>query len=210
MAQGSPLRDVKKDHLLTPSNSVIAFIDYQPEQFMGTGSRNRDELMLNVLALGRTARDFKIPTVLTTVAVEMGANQATVPELRELLSDSPEIDRTTMNSWEDEDFVGAIKKTGRKKIIFAGLWTEVCVAFPALDAIQEGYDVYFVEDAIAGVSKDAHDSAVTRMVQAGAHPITTLALACELQRDWARGHGNTLRSIFQWYFPAMRRLRKHE
>lgn len=208
MAQGSPLRDVKKDHLLTPDNSVIAFIDYQPEQFLGVGSRNREELLLNVVALGRIARDFKVPTVLTTVAVQMGANQATVSELREMLADAPEIDRTTMNSWEDEDFVGAIKKTGRKKIIFSGLWTEVCVAFPALDALKEGFDVYFVEDAIGGVSKDAHDSAVTRMVQAGAHPITTLALACELQRDWARGHGNTLRSIFQWYFPAMRRLRK--
>lgn len=208
MAQGSVLRDAKSDHLLTPLNAVIAFIDYQPEQFLGVSSKSREDLMLNVVALGRIATDFSVPAVLTTVGVEMGANQGTVPELREMLGQPDEIDRTTMNSWEDAEFVGAIRKTNRKKLILAGLWTEVCVAFPALDALKEGYEVYFVVDAIGGVSQDAHESAIQRMIQAGARPITTLALACELQRDWARGHGDTLRSVFQFYFRAMRGLRE--
>lgn len=210
MTQGSPLRNPEKDDLLTPQNSVIAFIDYQPEQFSGVGSRNYHELLMNVVTLGRIARDFNIPTVLTTVGVELGVNQGTAPELRAVLPNVEEIDRTTLNSWEDPQFLDAIQATGKKKIIMAGLWTEVCVAFPTLDAINEGYDVYPVIDAIGGVTVEAHESAVQRMIQAGAHPITTLQLACELQRDWARGQGNTLRHIMRGYFGEMRKLNAFE
>lgn len=206
MTQGSPLRNPEKDDLLTPQNSVIAFIDYQPEQFSGVGSRPYHELLMNVVTLGKIARDFKLPTVLTTVGVQLGVNQGTAVELKSVLPYVEEIDRTTLNSWEDPQFLDAIQSTGKKKIIMAGLWTEVCVAFPTLDAINEGYEVYPVIDAIGGVTTEAHESAVQRMIQAGARPITTLQLACELQRDWARGHGNTLRTIMRGYFGEMRRL----
>lgn len=206
MTQGSPLRNPEKDDLLTPQNSVIAFIDYQPEQFSGVGSRPYHELLMNVVTLGKIARDFKLPTVLTTVGVQLGVNQGTAVELKSVLPYVEEIDRTTLNSWEDPQFLDAIQSTGKKKIIMAGLWTEVCVAFPTLDAINEGYEVYPVIDAIGGVTTEAHESAVQRMIQAGARPITTLQLACELQRDWARGHGNTLRTIMRSYFGDMRRI----
>lgn len=210
MTQGSPLRNPEKDDLLTPQNCVIAFIDYQPEQFSGVSSRPYNELLLNVVTLGKIARDFKIPTVLSTVGVQLGVNQGTAPELRNVLPNVEEIDRTTLNAWEDPQFLDAIQATGKKKIIMSGLWTEVCVAFPALDAINEGYDVYPVIDAIGGVSLEAHEMAVRRMIQAGAKPITTLQLACELQRDWARGHDNTLRTIMRGYFGEMRKLNQFE
>lgn len=204
MAQSSPIRDPQSDHLLTPENSLFVFIDYQPEQFMGVGSKTKEELLLNVITLGKIARDFSVPTILSTVGVNMGVNQGTVPELRNLFPDIEEIDRTTLNSWEDPEFLRAVELTGRKKIVMSGLWTEVCVAFPTLDAIQDGYEVYPVIDAIGGVTEESHQTAVSRMIQAGANPITTLALACELQRDWARGKGNTLRTIMRGYFGEMR------
>jgi len=128
-------------------------------------------------------------------------------ELREALPGVPEIDRTSMNSWEDPDFRAAVAHTGRRNLIIAGLWTEVCVAFPTLDALREGYRVFVVADAIGGVSKVAHDSAMQRMEQAGATPITVLGLACELQRDWGRPESNTLRVIMREYFSALRALK---
>lgn len=207
MAQSSPRRSPQSDHLLTPENAVIAFIDYQPEQFHGVHSRAAKELKFNVVALGRVARDFSLPVVLSTVGVQMGANQGTIAELKEMLPGVEDIDRTSMNAWEDEDFFAAIKKTGRKKIIMSGLWTEVCVAFPTLDAIRDGYEVYPVIDAIGGVTTGSHQAAVQRMIQAGAKPITTLALACELQRDWSRGHGDILRGIMRSYLTELRDLR---
>jgi nicotinamidase-related amidase len=128
----------------------------------------------------------------------------TNPELREVLPAVPEIDRTTMNSWEDPEFHAAVKKTGRKKLVLAGLWTEVCVAFPALDARREGYEVYVVVDAIGGVSRAAHEAALQRMVQAGVVPISVLGLACELQRDWGRPEAERLRGIMRSYFSSHR------
>jgi nicotinamidase-related amidase len=130
----------------------------------------------------------------------------TNPELRAALPGIAEIDRTSMNSWEDAEFHAAIKVTGRKKLIVAGLWTEICVAFPVLDALQEGYEVYFVVDAIGGVSKAAHDAAVQRMIQAGAIPISVLGLAGELQRDWARPDADRLRQVLREYFSRHRAL----
>jgi nicotinamidase-related amidase len=202
--QSTPIRNPVKDHLLTPENSVIAFIDYQPEQFQGVNSIGREELLMNVTGLGKIAHDFNIPFVVTTVGVEMGVNQPTIFELMDILPEHQAIDRTTLNSWEDPEFLSAILATGRKNIIMSGLWTEVCVAFPSLDAIKDGYNVFPVVDAIGGVSKASHEAAVQRMIQAGAIPVTTLALACEMQRDWARGDGNTLRHIMRWYFGELR------
>jgi nicotinamidase-related amidase len=203
MSDVTPVRE--QDSLLTPHNAVLALIDYQPEQYGGVGSMDRDELVLNVTLLGKLATSFKLPVVLTTVYVKHGMT-GTNRELRDALPGVEEIDRTTMNSWEDPDFHAAIKRTGRKKLILAGLWTEVCVAFPALDAIREGYDVYFVADAIGGVSTTAHEAAMQRMIQAGAHPITVLGLACELQRDWGRPDAERLRAVMRTYFSGHRAL----
>ena len=203
MSDVTPIRDPQTDWLLTPQNAVVAFIDYQPEQYAGVKSVGHDELLAHVTMLGRVATAFALPVVLSTVYVRHGMS-GTNPELREALPGVPEIDRTSMNSWEDPDFHGAVERTGRRNLIIAGLWTEVCVAFPTLDALREGYKVFVVADAIGGVSKVAHDSAMQRMAQAGATPITVLGLACELQRDWGRPDANTLRSIMREYFSKMR------
>ena len=203
MSDATPIRDPKSDTLITPQNSVLALIDYQPEQYKGVASVGHQELLHHVTMLGRVATAFELPIVLSTVYVKHGMSGTNV-ELREVLPGVPEIDRTTMNSWEDPEFRGAVQATGRKKLILAGLWTEVCVAFPALDALGAGYEVYVVVDAIGGVSKSAHDSAMQRMVQAGAVPITVLGLACELQRDWGRPGADRLRGIMRSYFAGMR------
>jgi nicotinamidase-related amidase len=203
MSDVTPIRDPRTDWLLTPQNAVLALIDYQPEQYAGVKSVGHDELLAHVTMLGRVATAFALPVVLSTVYVKHGMS-GTNPELREALPGVPEIDRTSMNSWEDPDFRAAVERTSRKNLVIAGLWTEVCVAFPTLDALREGYKVFVVADAIGGVSKAAHDSAMQRMVQAGATPITVLGLACELQRDWGRPDANKLRAIMREYFSKLR------
>lgn len=206
MSDVTPIRDPETDSLLTPENAVIAFIDYQREQYAGVGSVDHDELLAHVTMLGRIAASFELPVVLSTVYVKHGMS-GTNAELRDALPGVLEIDRTTMNSWEDEEFRAAVERTGRKKLILAGLWTEVCVAFPALDAIRAGYQVYVVVDAIGGVSRTAHESAMQRMVQAGVVPISVLGLACELQRDWGRRDADRLRTIMREYFGKLKALK---
>ena len=203
MSDVTPIRDPLNDPLLTPQNAVLAMIDYQPEQYAGVRSIGRDELLAHVTMLGRVATTFGLPVVLSTVYVKHGMS-GTNPELREVLPGVAEIDRTSMNSWEDEEFRAAVERSGRKKLILAGLWTEVCVAFPALDALRAGYEVYVVADAIGGVSKVAHESALQRMTQAGATPITVLGLACELQRDWGRPGADRLRAVMREYFSKLK------
>jgi nicotinamidase-related amidase len=205
MSEVTPIRDPKTDWLLTPQNAVLAMIDYQEEQYAGVHSVPHDELLAHVTMLARVATTFRLPVVLSTVYVKHGMS-GTDPELREALPGVPEIDRTTMNAWEDPDFRAAVEETGRKKLILAGIWTEVCAALPALDALRAGYEVYVVADAIGGVTKVAHDSAMQRMTQAGAVPITVLGLACELQRDWGRPHADRLRAIWREYFGKLRAL----
>lgn len=205
MSDVTPIRDPLRDSLLTPQNAVLALIDYQPEQYAGVTSVGHGELLAHVTMLGRIATAFELPVVLSTVYVKHGMS-GTNPELREALPGVPEIDRTSMNSWEDPDFRQAVERTGRKKLVIAGLWTEVCVAFPTLDALREGYEVYVVVDAIGGVSRVAHESAMQRMVQAGAVPISVLGLACELQRDWGRPDADRLRGIMREYFGKLRAL----
>lgn len=207
MSDVTPIRDPKNDSLLTPQNAVLALIDYQPEQYAGVSSVDHATLLEHVTMLGRVATTFELPVVLSTVYVKHGM-KGTNRELREALPGVPEIDRTSMNSWEDPDFRGAVERMGRKKLIIAGLWTEVCVAFPTLDALRAGYEVYVVADAIGGVSPTAHDSAMQRMQQAGAVPITVLQLACELQRDWGREGAERLRGILREYFGRMRALKQ--
>lgn len=206
MSDVTPVRDAATDWLITPQNAVLALIDYQPEQYAGVRSVGHEELLAHVTLLGRVATTFELPVVLSTVYVKHGMS-GTNPELREALPGVPEIDRTTMNAWEDPDFRAAVERTGRKKLILAGLWTEVCVAFPAIDALRAGYEVYVVADAIGGVSPVAHASAMQRMTQAGAVPITVLGLACELQRDWGRPGAERLRGVMREYFGMMRALR---
>jgi len=205
MSDVTPIRNPATDALLTPQNAVVAFIDYQREQYAGVRSVGHDELLAHVTMLGRVATEFALPVVLSTVYVKHGMS-GTNAELRESLDGVPEIDRTTMNAWEDEEFRAAVERTGRRKLIIAGLWTEVCVAFPTLDALRAGFDVYVVVDAIGGVSKVAHESAMQRMIQAGAIPITVLGLACELQRDWGRAEADRLRAIMREYFGRLRSL----
>ncbi|MFZ5724046.1 MAG: hydrolase [Pseudomonadota bacterium] len=205
MSDVTPIRDPGTDALLTPENAVIAFIDYQPEQYAGVGSVSHDELLLNVVMLGKVATAYGLPVVLSTVYVRHGMS-ATNQELRDALPGVPEIDRTTMNSWEDPDFRAAVEKTGRRKLIIAGLWTEICVAFPVLDALRDGYQVYFVADAIGGVSRAAHEAGMQRMIQAGAIPVSVIGLAGELQRDWGRPESGRLRSILREYFSRLKHI----
>jgi nicotinamidase-related amidase len=206
MSDVTPIRDPMTDSLLTPQNAVLALIDYQPEQYAGVASVGHDELLVHVTMLGRVATSFGLPVVLSTVYVKHGMS-GTNAELLEALPGVPEIDRTTMNSWEDPEFRAAVEQTGRKNLIIAGLWTEVCVVFPTIDALRAGYQVYVVADAIGGVSRVAHESAMQRMIQAGAIPISVLGLACELQRDWGRPEANRLRVIMREYFGKLKTLK---
>src|SRR6478609_6853523 len=181
----APVRDQLGDHLITPQNSALVLIDYQPSQFATVRSMDTDLLLKNVVSTVKAVRAFDVPIVQSTVNVANGQG-TTVPELGELLGDLPPIDRTSVNSWEDTDFLAAVRATGRRKLIFCALWTEVCMAFAALDALREGYEVYPVVDAIGGTSLEAHRTGVERVVQAGGVPIGWVSLACELQRDWNR------------------------
>src|SRR5579871_6262880 len=180
------IRDPLADHLVTPQNSAFILIDYQPSQFATVRSIDEALLRKNIVSTVKTVRAFGLPIVHSTVNVASGQQQPTVPELAELLEDSPAIDRTGVNSWEDTDFVAAVRATRRRKLIFCALWTEVCMAFAALDALREGYEVYPVIDAIGGTSLEAHRAGLERVVQAGGIPIGWVSLACELQRDWNR------------------------
>ena len=179
------VRDPVTDHLLTPHNAALVVIDYQPSQVQTVTSMDRELLVDNIISVARLARTFDLPVVLSTTNVTNG-QKPTIPELKAVLPDSAEIDRTQINPWENVDFRRAVEAAGPKKLIMTALWTEVCLAFPALDAIREGFDVYPVVDAVGGTSAEAHDAGVKRMVQAGAQPISWVSLACELQRDWAR------------------------
>jgi nicotinamidase-related amidase len=181
-----PIRDPAADHLITPQNAAFVFIDYQPEQITAVRSMDQDELLRNAVSTVRTVKLFDLPVIHSTVNVASGQVGPTLPELAELLEDDPPLDRTTVNSWEDVEFVEAVRATGRQKLIFCALWTEVCMAFTALDALRDGYEVYPVTDAIGGTSLEAHRAGLERVVNAGGQPITWVSLACELQRDWAR------------------------
>jgi nicotinamidase-related amidase len=170
--------------LLTPEESVLLLIDHQAFQFANLNSHDPAIIVNNVIGLAKVAKVFAVPVILTTVTGERGGH--IIKGLQDVFPDNKPIDRTFINTWQDERVVTAIKKTGRKKIVMASLWTEMCLAMPAIQAQGEGYQVYVVTDASGGVSPEAHDMAVRRMVQAGIVPITWMALSGEWQRDWAR------------------------
>jgi len=180
------VRDQLGDHLLTPKNAALLVIDYQPSQLAGVRSMERDLLLKNVVSTAKIAKLFGLPIVHSTINVKTGRGQPTLPPLAEVLAGDPPIDRTTTNAWEDANFLDAVRATGRRKLLICALWTEICMAFPALDAMREGYEVYPVVDAIGGTSLEAHNAGLQRVVQAGGKPTSWVALAVELQRDWAR------------------------
>ncbi|WDV56203.1 hydrolase [Streptomyces coeruleorubidus] len=171
--------------LLTPDNCAVLFVDHQPQMFFGIGSGDRTAIINATVGLAKAARAFDVPVVLSTVAAESFSGPL-LPQLADVFPEQKIIDRTTMNAWEDLDFVEAVKSTGRRKLVLAGLWTEVCIVLPTLSALAQGYEVYVVTDASGGVSPQAHEHAVQRMIQAGAVPVTWVQVLLELQRDWAR------------------------
>lgn len=175
-------RDPKTDHLLTPENSALILIDFQPGLVDGTRSVGREILVNNVVALAKTGSLFRLPIVLSTVAVTAGYQEDTIAELKSALPDVPTVDRFKVNAWEEPAFREAVIATGRRKLIMAGLWTEVCLVFPALDLLNEGYQVYAVSDASGGTSVDAHERGMQRIIQAGAVPVTWEAVMAELAR----------------------------
>jgi nicotinamidase-related amidase len=181
----APVRDPIADHLLTPENAAFLFIDYQPAQLAAVRSMDHALMMKNAVSTVRTIKTFGVPVVHSTVNVAAGQGP-TLAEVAGLLTDDKPLDRTTVNSWEDIEFVQAVHATGRRKLIICALWTEICMAFTALDALREGYEVYPVVDAIGGTSPEAHRAGLDRVIQAGGQPISWVSLACELQRDWAR------------------------
>ena len=181
-----PIRDPLKDHLLTPQNSAFIVIDYQPVQVNSIASMERQRLVSNILRATKAAITYGLPIVHSTVNVKTGINKPAIAPLRKLLDKLPTYDRTSINAWEDMEFRKAVDATGRKKLIMTALWTEACLAFPALDALRAGYEVYVVADAVGGTSVIAHDMALRRVEQAGGRMISVTQLFCELQRDWQR------------------------
>jgi nicotinamidase-related amidase len=171
--------------LLTPDNCVVAFIDHQPQMLFGTSNFDRQSIINNTVALAEATRIFEVPVILTTVETKSFSGNMW-PQLKAVYRDREPIERSSMNSWDDRNFVAAVEETGRKKVVLCGLWTETCVALPSIQALHDGYDVYVVEDCCGDVSQLAHDNAMRRVVQAGARPVSALSVLLEWQRDWAQ------------------------
>jgi len=171
--------------MLTPQNSAIALIDFQPAMYQGVQSHDRLVTFNNVQVLAKAAKLFKMPTIISTIAATSFSGPF-MPEVTGLFPEISVIDRTAMNSWLDANFRKAVQATQRKKIALAGLWTEACVMFPTLDMLKEGFEVYIAADACGDISPEAHERSMDRLVQAGAIPITSLQYIFELQQDWAR------------------------
>ena len=184
--------------LITADNSVLVFIDHQPQMAFGVaGGIDRQLLVNNVLMLAKGAKEFGVPVILTTVETESFSG-AMSPQLLDIFPNQQPIERTGMNSWDTPAFRDAIKATGKKNILLSGLWTEVCITWPTLNMLAEGYNIYVVDDACAGTSAAAHEAALSRMTQAGAVRMTSVATVLEFQRDWAkREHYIGLMDIFR-------------
>ncbi len=170
--------------LLRPNDSILVLMDHQPFQFTNLNSHEPTMIINNVVGLAKTAKVFNVPTILTTVIEERGGY--IIKSLQDVFPDQKPINRTSINTWEDPNVTNAVKKSGRKQLVLAGLYTEICLAMPAIQALAEGYDVFVVTDASGSVTVEAHDMAVRRMAAAGAVPITWMAVLGEWQRDWAR------------------------
>jgi nicotinamidase-related amidase len=184
-ASAAPTAPKGAYELLTPANSTLLLIDHQPQMAFGVQSHDRGLILNNTVGLAKAAKAFKVPTILTTVAAQTFSGPL-FPEIQAVFPEQKPIDRTTMNAWEDERVRNVVRQTGRPKLIIAGLWTEVCVVLPTIEATKAGYEVYVVADASGGTSKEAHELALARMIQAGAIPVTWQQVMLEWQRDWAR------------------------
>ncbi|WP_118138452.1 hydrolase [Oceanicella sp. SM1341] len=184
------------DSLLRPEDSVLVLIDHQPYQLANLNSHEPQMVVNNTTGLAKAAKAFGVPTILTTVIADRGGKL--FPQVTDVFPGQEVIDRTFINTWQDQAVVDAVKATGRKQLVIAGLWTEVCVAMPAIQALGEGWDVTVITDASGGVSVEAHEVAIRRMVAAGANVMTWLALAAEWQRDWARTeHSEDLTAVIR-------------
>ena len=171
--------------LYTPEDSAVVFIDHQPQMTFGVSNIDRATLINNVTLLARVAKEFKVPAILSSVETESFSGYIW-PQLLDVFPGQEVVERTSMNAWDDAGFRKAVEATGRKNILLTGLWTEVCVAWPTIEMIGAGYNVYVVEDCCGATSQVAHEAALSRMVQAGAIRLTTIAALLEWQRDWAR------------------------
>jgi nicotinamidase-related amidase len=194
--------------LLSPERSVLLLIDHQPFQFSNLNSHDPTLIINSVVGLAKAAKAFNVPTVLTTVTEERGGYL--LKGIQDVYPEQKPINRTFINAWQDERVVEAVTKTGRMQLVVAALWTDICLAMPVIQSLADGYDVFFVTDASGAVSREAHDMAVLRMLQAGAVPITWIAVMSEWQRDWAReatipavaevtiAHGGASGTAFAW------------
>ena len=180
------IRNPQTDHLLTPENSALIIIDYQPVQVSSIRSMPREELVFNIVSTTKAALNYNLPIIHSTANVQTGRNKPPIQQLQDIIGHLPTYDRTNVNPWEDVEFKQAVKALGRRKLIMTALWTEVCLAFPALDALLEGYEVYVPVDAVGGTSVAAHEAGLRRVEQAGGQMTSRVQLYCELQRDWAR------------------------
>jgi nicotinamidase-related amidase len=191
----------------TSEEVALVLIDYQKEMFEKVKSETAaDEIELNVRFLIRAAKAFNIPVVLSTVGVMMGVNGPTRASIQDELPGLEVVDRTSMDAWEDAPFRAAIERTGKKRLIFGALYTEICLAFPVIDAMRDGYEAMFVVDAVGGMSQLAHRTAIERLTAAGAIPNTSLALVTELFRDWKSPLADKARKVIQWYLPETQKL----
>ncbi|MFA3918824.1 isochorismatase family protein [Ruegeria hyattellae] len=184
--QGTPARAADEDPFLSPTNSALILIDYQPPILAGVRNIDHEDLINNTTGLIKTAVIYDIPIIFSHVAVGLNDYDPMIEELRELAPNAVFIDRTNVNAWEEPEFVTAVEATGRTKLIMGGLWTDVCLAYPAIEAEISGYDVYVPEDAVGSISQLSHENGMRRMIEAGVEPITWNVVPAELQRDHAR------------------------
>lgn len=200
MAQSRTKRSEKG--LLTPDNCVVAIIDLQPQMLFGVANFDRQTIINNNVALLKATKVFEVPVVLSTVETKSFSGNMW-PQIQAIFPNQTPIERSSMNSWDDKNFVDAIEKSGKKKIVLSGLWTETCVALPTIQAIHDGYEIYVVEDCCGDVSQLSHDNAMKRVIQAGAKPVTALSVMLEWQRDWAeRDSYDAIMDIVKTHFGA--------
>jgi nicotinamidase-related amidase len=188
-----------QNEIWNASDVALVIVDYQEEMFRQFRSSSPEEIELNMRFIIKMAKAFNIPVVLSTVGVKMGVNQPTKKSIKELLPNVTEVDRTSMDAWEDNHFVEEIKSTGKKKLIFCALYTEICLVYPVVEALKENFQVVIPVDAVAGLSQVAHETGISRLVQSGAIPNTTLALMCELFRDWKSEYASKARPLIVEY-----------
>jgi nicotinamidase-related amidase len=202
MAQNIARAKRSEKGLLTPENCVVAIIDLQPQMLFGVANFDRQTIINNNVALLKAAKVFDVPVVLSTVETQSFSGNMW-PQIQAIFANQTPIERSSMNSWDDKNFVAAIEKSGKKKIVLSGLWTETCVALPTVQAIHDNYEVYVVEDCCGDVSQLAHDNAMKRVIQAGAKPVTALSVMLEWQRDWAeRDSYDAIMDIVKTHFGA--------